>query len=210
VHVRGKGGRQVPILLQPSEITAINVLVSTRIEVGVAAQNPYVFAAPTRGSLKPVRGCRCFLTVLKNLPELRRPELVRSTKLRKYVATVAQIGALTDGEMEWLAEHLGHSVTVHKEFYRLHDSAIELAKVSRLLMTVDAGKGTTIVGKSLSQIQMDGMFFQYIYFLVYVCVNVLRTRCRLSVYKSIIPTELSCSGKCWLLLNPRTKFKRVL
>ena len=37
------------------------------------------------------------------------------------MATVAQISDLNPNEIEWLANHLGHNVDTHQEYYRLHD-----------------------------------------------------------------------------------------
>ena len=156
MHVRGKGGRHVPILMSADIVQAIDILVSTRSAVGVGAQNLYLFAAPTRMSVKPLRGYQCIGNVIKRIPNLVMPERIRSTKLRKYVATVAQLTNLTEGEFEWLSTHLGHSLNVHKEHYRLHDSAIELSKISRLLIAVDNGNGKSIAGKSLDEIQDYG------------------------------------------------------
>ena len=142
--------------MQPDEVKAIDMLISKRSDVGVNGNNGYVFAAPTRLSMESLRGYRCISSILKNIPDLEKPNLIRSTKLRKYIATVAQVAALKDGELEWLSAHMGHSVGVHKDFYRLHDSAIELAKVSRLLIAVDSGEGKGIAGKSLNEIELHG------------------------------------------------------
>lgn len=57
------------------------------------------------------------------------------------MATVAQISDLNSNEIEWLANHLGHNVDIHQEYYRLHDNAVELSKVGHLLLAVDSGKG---------------------------------------------------------------------
>ena len=82
------------------------------------------------------------------------------------MATVAQISDLNSNEIEWLANHLGHNVDIHQEYYRLHDNAIELSKVSRLLLAVDSGKGEAFKGNRLDKIQIDGMIFFY-------CINSL-------------------------------------
>ena len=73
------------------------------------------------------------------------------------MATVAQISDLNSSEIEWLANHLGHSVGIHQEYYRLHDNAVELPKVSRLLLAVDSGKGEAFKGRRLDEIENDGM-----------------------------------------------------
>ena len=86
--------------------------------------------------------------------ELKHPELVTSTALRKYISTVAQIINLEKGELEWLANHLGHDLEVHKSFYRLHESTVELSKVSRLLLAVDSGCTAKYSGKPLAEVNM--------------------------------------------------------
>ena len=87
---------------------------------------------------------------------LTSPELVTSTKLRKYVATVCQVFDLTENEYDWLARHLGHDVRVHREFYRLQENAVELTKVSRLLLAVDQGEAHKFTGKKLNEINIEG------------------------------------------------------
>ena len=67
-----------------------------------------------------------------------------------------QIAGLTKGELEWLANHMGHEVSIHEAIYRLQDSTVEMAKVSRLLMAVDAGKIREFAGKTLNQTEMTG------------------------------------------------------
>ena len=82
------------------------------------------------------------------------------------MATVAQISDLNSNEIEWLANHLGHNVDIHQEYYRLHDNAVELSKVGYLLLAVDSGKGGAFKGKRLDEIQIDDMIFFY-------CINSL-------------------------------------
>ena len=66
---------------------------------------------------------------------------------------------MTQGELKWLANHMGHDVNIHENVYRLHDSTIELAKVSRLLMAVDSGRMQEFSGKTLDQIQLTGFLY---------------------------------------------------
>src|SRR5688572_28578433 len=67
-----------------------------------------------------------------------------------------QIVSLTSGEMKWLANHLGHDVNILENVYRLQDSTVELAKISRLMMAVDTGQVAQFAGKSLSDIDISG------------------------------------------------------
>ena len=58
----------------------------------------------------------------------------------KSIISTMQVMNLNNAETEWLARHLGHSVRIHKDFYRLQTPAIELGRVARLLIAVDNGK----------------------------------------------------------------------
>ncbi|KAG5897622.1 hypothetical protein JTB14_028890 [Gonioctena quinquepunctata] len=75
----------------------------------------------------------------------------------KYVATVTQIINSTENETDWSARHLGHDIRVHRDFYRLHGSAVELTKISRLLMAVDNGEANRFAGKKLNEIELSEM-----------------------------------------------------
>ena len=106
VYVRGKGGKRVPIILTPDVTKAMDLLIKTRTGIGVAVNNRYVFAAPTRNSLNHLRGNDCLAVVVKNVDDmvgLKCRDSIQSIKLRKYVATVSQILNLKDNELDWLA-----------------------------------------------------------------------------------------------------------
>jgi hypothetical protein len=74
-----------------------------------------------------------------------------------YVSIYLQLVDLKDTEREWLAEHLGHTLGVHKSHYRLQEPIIEMAQLSRLLIAVEAGHASQFVGKKLSDINPTGM-----------------------------------------------------
>ncbi|XP_031575331.1 uncharacterized protein LOC116308958, partial [Actinia tenebrosa] len=155
VQVIGKRGRKVPIILTSDVKNAIDVLISKREQVGVSTKNKYVFARANQDSQSYARGWESMKKTLSCVGNLERPELITSTKLRKYIATVAQVGSLTENDMDWLARHLGHDISIHRQYYRLHESTLELAKVSKLLLAVDAGNIENLVGRSLSDINVD-------------------------------------------------------
>ena len=157
--MRGKRGTRVPIILTPDVIAGIETLIKTRQQIGIAPNNKYIFATPTRNSTNHLRGNDCMSSVVKRVGNLQCPDAIQSVKLRKYVATVSQILNLQENELEWLARHLGHDIRVHREYYRLQESTLELAKVSKLLMAVDEGKAGCLAGKSLSEIDLEGKFF---------------------------------------------------
>ncbi|KAJ8017874.1 hypothetical protein HOLleu_44454 [Holothuria leucospilota] len=53
---------------------------------------------------------------------------------------MSQIINLNDNELEQLANYLGHDMAVHREYYRLPQESLFLAKVSKLLFAMEAGK----------------------------------------------------------------------
>jgi hypothetical protein len=98
VEVRGKstrGIRKVFIILTPDMVSGINYLLSRRKLVDVSNQNPFLFAR--RSDITPLDGCEAMRTITNLCPKLEKPETIRSTKLRKYLATTTQVG--------WQANH---------------------------------------------------------------------------------------------------------
>ena len=156
LYVRGKRGRKVPVLLTEDLVQAFIALIDTRLAVGIHPQNRYVFAAPTRDSLSFLRGHDSMANITSRCG-LQHPEAIRSTKVRKYTATVAQVLDLSGNELEWLANHMGHDLSIHKQYYRLQDHTLELAKISKLLLAIDKGSAN-LVGMKLDDISLQGMY----------------------------------------------------
>lgn len=90
VHLPGKGigSRRVPLLLSPDVVTAMNALVVNRPQSGIPVKNPYFFATPSEKGF--INGWQTMRNV-SLAAQLERPELVHSTRLRKYIATVSQV-----------------------------------------------------------------------------------------------------------------------
>ena len=88
VEVFGKRGRKVPMLITPDVKESIDMLLQKREECHVLKDNPFVFALQ-RSSESRLRGNRCLHTAVRKA-SLEKPEMITSTSLRKYVATVSQ------------------------------------------------------------------------------------------------------------------------
>ena len=58
--------------------------------------------------------------------------------------------------MEWITEHLGHTLDVHKLHYRLTSDVIERMQMAKLLLIQDFGVVKQFVDKSLEAIQIEG------------------------------------------------------
>lgn len=154
IEIRGKRGRKVPVLITKQLEGALNVIINLRGTVGVNENNKYVFAIPTMQSLQYLRGSDALRKHVR-LCELRCPQAISSTKLRKHIATLCQILNLQKRELEMLANFLGHDVTTHKEFYRLPEDTMQLAKCGKLLMLMDQGKLGQFAGQKLDDINID-------------------------------------------------------
>lgn len=146
--IRGKRGRKVPVLM-PNEVEAWMIALEDHRDVMGNPENPFLF--PTKKGHGHLRGH----VILKEMSQrcgAENPELLRSTKLRKQVATMSQLVNLQNNELDILARFLGHDVNIHREYYRLPEDHIQVAKVAKLLQASE--KGQDITGMKLSDIQV--------------------------------------------------------
>lgn len=134
VEIKGKRGRKVPVLFTEEMKKSIDILLEAREEAGVT--QPYLFSRP--GISKPYRGTDC-IRKFCNLAQLQNPSAITSTKLRKQLATLAQILNLSETSQDILATFQGHDIRVHREFYRLPESTLQVAKVSKILHGINNG-----------------------------------------------------------------------
>jgi len=91
VRVIGKSRKNVIayILLPPECQTSINLLLNTRNVIGISKSNKYVFARLNADT--PLSGTTDMRDVSNACPMLKNPDLITTTKLRKYMATVSQV-----------------------------------------------------------------------------------------------------------------------
>ncbi|KAI9521364.1 hypothetical protein NQZ68_007679 [Dissostichus eleginoides] len=151
VEITGKRGRKVAVLLSPSMLDALSLLVSKRTECGVCSTNVFLFARPK--CMSYYRGQDC-LRLHASKCGAKHPEHLRSTHLRKHVATLSQVLNLKNNELDQVADFLGHDIRVHRNFYRLPVPTTQLAKISKLLLTMEKGQLSSIQGKSLDEIDI--------------------------------------------------------
>ncbi|XP_033759896.1 uncharacterized protein LOC117342041 isoform X2 [Pecten maximus] len=138
VEIRGKKGRKVPVLLTKDLIEAIDLLLKAREKVGVSKDNPFIFARMNYGSNKAIRASDALRKYAK-MSGVEKIENITSTKLRKHIATVSQIMNLGSTDLEQLATFMGHDIEIHRSFYRLPESTIQVAKLGKFLLALDSG-----------------------------------------------------------------------
>ncbi|KAJ8369387.1 hypothetical protein SKAU_G00094150 [Synaphobranchus kaupii] len=152
VEIRGKRDRKVPVLLSPDVVSSIQMLVNNRRKCGVPDENLFLFGRPEaeshlRGS-DAIRGM-AFECGAKN------PQTLTSTRLRKQIATMSQVLNLRDNEEDCLAGFMGHNIRVHRQYYRLPEGTLQVAKVAKVLMACGRGKLSQFKGMTLDEINVD-------------------------------------------------------
>lgn len=152
IEIKGKRGRKVPILLTPDMMTSMDLLVDTRRNCEVLDENPFMFARTK--ALTHIRGSDVVRQIAQSCGA-KQPEALSSTKLRKHMATMSKILNLKDNEMDNLADFLGHDIRVHREYYRLPEGTLQLAKISKVLMAMERGQLSDFKGRNLDEINID-------------------------------------------------------
>ncbi|KAJ8969282.1 hypothetical protein NQ314_001820 [Rhamnusium bicolor] len=120
----------------------------------VHVNNPYLFAMPNNQIQSVIYGYKVLQKYAKQ-SGAKNPNALTSTRLRKHLATLTQIFNMKEEELEQLAKFMGHTLSVHKNSYRLPDDVYQTAKVSKILMLMENGKAADFKGKSLDEIEID-------------------------------------------------------
>lgn len=89
----GKNSKLLPVLLTPDMVNGIDVMLSVRPKY-IPKDSEYLFAVSKGG--RSTTGWDALKAVVKQVPDLQNPDLITSTKLRKYLATMSQVGALAN------------------------------------------------------------------------------------------------------------------
>ncbi|KAL3875691.1 hypothetical protein ACJMK2_033619, partial [Sinanodonta woodiana] len=144
---RKKQNKVVATLLTHVMITAMDLLVKHRQQCGLRESSRYIFATQGDGHQPTWQVIQTIATAAG----CKQPELITSSCLRKYIATVCWVIDLSDDELEWLSSH----IKTHWQYYQQQDSTVELAIVSRLLIAAEAGKLGSFSGKKLEDIDVE-------------------------------------------------------
>ncbi|XP_022106564.1 uncharacterized protein LOC110987795 isoform X2 [Acanthaster planci] len=150
VEIIGKRSRTVAVLLTADMKKAMDTLTAKRSSAHISEDNVYLFALSGEGH---IRACDC-LRESSVQCGAEHPEYLRATRLRKQIATVSQIMNLKENELDVLANFLGHDIRTHRQYYRLPNSTLQVAKVSKVLMKMERGDMKGLAGKSLADVDI--------------------------------------------------------
>ena len=151
VEIRGKRGRTVPLFMDEEMFHTITTLNLRRAEAGVSGENLYVFAYNKHSSASHIRGSDCLRKFAIECGATH-PETLRSTSFRKHVATTSQLLSLKDNELDMLAQFMGHDIRTHREYYRLPEDTLQLAKLSKLFLLMEQGSVKKFSGQTLDNV----------------------------------------------------------
>ena len=153
IEITGKNGKHVPVILTPLMFQSLEMLVKFSSNFAMK-ENPYIFGMLHSRDPEHPTYIRC-TDVLREFSQVcgaSQPDTLRSTKLRKQIATQCQILNLRDNELDMLASYMGHSTKIHEQFYRIASDVLQVAKVTKVLLAMDSGKMKSLEGKCLDEV----------------------------------------------------------
>ena len=152
IDIEGKRDRMVPVILTQEMKTPISVLLRYRTHVNVS--QGYIFGRP--GAAEHPYSLRRFAKEYG----ATHPTLLTSTNLRKQLATLEQILSLSDNSQDLLATFQGHDIRVHRAFYMLPESTLQVPKVAKLLHSINNDTIGDYKGKDFDEIEFEekGLF----------------------------------------------------
>lgn len=77
------------VIIPPDVKEALTTLILKRDAVGIPVANPFLFARPTANT--SLTGNTELSEIVHACPGIKHPERIKSTGLRKYIATVTQV-----------------------------------------------------------------------------------------------------------------------
>ncbi|XP_069109552.1 uncharacterized protein [Argopecten irradians] len=150
--VRGKTGRGVPVIIPKDCRSGLHFLCNQQIRraAGIAESNEYIFAYKD-GVV------RAYDSLAKACRRADLDKCLTSTNLRKYMATMTQVLDLKENELNWVLNHLGHTLDVHKIHYRCTSDVLEKAQIAKILLLQDHGLMGKYHNKTLTDIQLEDL-----------------------------------------------------
>lgn len=65
-------------------------------------------------------------------------------------------------QIEWVINHLGHTLDVHKQHYRNTSNEIERTQIAKLLLIQDHGLANRFANVALEDIQLEGKWLNFL------------------------------------------------
>lgn len=134
LNVRNKLGKKlVPVLLKHNWDDCLALLVRHRTDAGICENNKFLFALPTQSKRIKTENACSLMRSLSVSCGAENPKSLRGTLLRKHMATFSSTKNLSDSDISFLADFMGHAEAVHRTYYRVNTLANQVGKISVLL-----------------------------------------------------------------------------
>ena len=104
---------------------------------------------------------------------------------------------MNDSELKMIADHMGHSVNIHTDVYRLQCSLIEKTKVAKILIAMENGAISQYQGKNLEAIRVEGSY----------CISMNKTTLYIAVIFLVLITT---SSYFWILSFRKLEVFRIV
>ncbi|PIK48407.1 putative proteoglycan 4-like [Apostichopus japonicus] len=150
-------GKFVPVIV-PAYIKPLLEFITDSVVLhtaGISTSN-YVFANNRSGV---IRGGYA-MVVMTNEAPLTKPERIRGTNMRRFMATMSQGLNISAQQQRWVVDHMGHTLDVHNIHYKSTLDVIERVDISKLLLMMDLGQIGHFKGKRLDEIQFEELLGQ--------------------------------------------------
>ncbi|KAK9877663.1 hypothetical protein WA026_019334 [Henosepilachna vigintioctopunctata] len=130
--IRGKRGRDVPVLVDKYKLKCLKLVLETREMAGTLSTNPYVFGVPGKDGLQHLVATKLIVHYAKNCGA-EYPQRLRGTLLRKHFATKCGTMNLKEVDLKDVADYMGHHEKIHLEHYRMPNATRDIVRMSRIL-----------------------------------------------------------------------------
>ncbi|KAF5274318.1 hypothetical protein FQR65_LT17042 [Abscondita terminalis] len=137
--IRGKLNRTVPVLVDFELEECMNLIIANRKDVGLGLEFPYVFAyISSNGRPKYLRA----YILLRSYAEVcgaLKSQLLRSTYLRKQIATECALEDMAENVIHDVANFMGHHINIHNNIYRMPVEKRDITRISKILEQMQGG-----------------------------------------------------------------------
>ena len=127
----------------------MDTFIKYRAEAGVFDDNDYLFGVPTSSRFLDASSVLRKFSISCNA---ENPSLLRSTYLRKQVATLAQLLTMNDNQIAQVAKLMGHIQKVHEAVYRQDEQLFQVTSWAKFLTIVSSDEILHYKGKSFEEI----------------------------------------------------------
>lgn len=148
IHTIGKGSKDLLVLVLRDIQKFVNILITERVKY-IDSSNKYFFPN-CNGTDEWINGCY-IQRKYSNECGAKLPQVIRSPRLRKHIATTMQLMDLQDNEIGQVALFMGHTEKTHREYYRFC-AILMIAKVSKILLKLEKGEIIKYKDKRMDEI----------------------------------------------------------